>query len=323
MLRDPGPLSVHGLAAILLAATAACSSPLPSFEQQRAADHNRVGSEAFRRGDLETAAAHFERALESARATSDRVAETTAENNLGMVFEARGDDDAALAHFDAALRRAAPGQFGDEGDEHALGAWSASLNRSRLLLRRGDLALAEEAVGVASEAAERIGSLVTRAAVLKQEGLILRAAGRSAEALSRAREALRLYQIGEDTPESRAGRADTHLLIGRLLREGGDPVLAVASFGAAATVAERVPDRALRATAFTSIADTLEQLGHLDDARLRYRMAFDEYRYSGDVGRAEEVARALLRLAEAQHRKDHRKEAEALLAMLSRPPEGD
>ncbi len=305
------------LALSLALATACSSSSLPSFEARRAADHDRVGTEAFRKGDLETAEVHFERALELARSLGDAAAEAGACNSLGVLEEARGDADAALARFDAALRIAAPD--GSIDAAAAAGAWSASLNRSRVLLGRGEVEAAEDALGVATAAAELLDTRAARAAVKKQEGLVLRRSGRPADALARAREALRLYQIGEDSAEARAGRADAHLLVGRLLREGGDPVLAVASFRAAADVATRVPDPALRARALRAIATTLEELGHLEDARHRYRIAYDAARAANDPAGAEDAARGLLRIADRQRRADRREEAEALLAAVETP----
>jgi tetratricopeptide (TPR) repeat protein len=292
---------------------------------RRAEDHNRIGGESFRRGDLESAALHFEQALEHAKSVADRLRQVDALNNLGIVHESLGDASKALEYYDAALALATAGggDGGPFGGRYELGVFSAGLNRARVLLGRGDLLASEAALAEAEAAADEIGSRITRAACSKQRALLLQAQGDLEAALDRAREAARLYEIVPRDPASLAGLADARLVLGRLFRARGDAVAAVAEFHAAAETAREVSDRTLIAVALESIAEVLEEQGRLEDAELRYRMALDVNRRIPNLERARRDVAALRRVGEAQGDPALVAECDVLLAELERDGAGD
>lgn len=295
----------------------ACSAPQVSFEDQRAADHNRAGSMAVRKGELSRAALHFEQALEHARALADRRQQVDALNNLGIVHETLGERDRALEFYVEALEMARLEQDDDPFfTTYQDGVFSAALNRSRLLLHRGEIEAARSSLEEARLAADALGTRITRAAVRKQQALQTDAEGEPEAALELAREAGRLYEISPGSAENIVGLADTRLILGRLLAAQGDDIGAIAEYRAAARLAKEVSDRTLTAVALEATANSLARLGHLDDARIRYQMALDVNRRIPNVSRSRRNLLALREIGVRQQRADLIRECDELLELL-------
>jgi tetratricopeptide (TPR) repeat protein len=268
--------------AVLLAAAcvvaAGCSAPpQPSFADLRAEQYNRAGVEALRRGDLDAAALHFERALESARALDDRAAEVDALNNLGAVHETLGDRERALELYDGALAVLDSGarEFVAGDDWHPRGALATYLNRSRLLLAAGRVGEADAQLALASEVGADLGTRAARAAVQRQRAILSETLGDRGSALAEAAEAARLYGASERSWESLAGDCDVRLILGRCYLADDDPAAAVREFKQAERLAKEISDRTLIALALEGTGDALLALGHADDARVHYTAAFE------------------------------------------------
>lgn len=300
------PIEVRHSRLFPLLVVLACSAPSPHFETRRGENHNRYGSAAFREGDLASASRHFELALEHARTRSDVRRQVDSLNNLGIVNETLGEADAALWFYDQALSLAEPeGRSPDPfAQRYDLGVFSASINRSRLFLNRGDIAAAASALELASGAASEIGSRVTRAACQKQRALLEQKSGNLALGLYYAREAERLYEICDSTPENLAGLADARLVLGKLLEDTGKPIEAIAKYREVADLGSSISDGGLAAIAQEAIADTLVGLGHLEDARLRYQLALDANRKLQDHRRARRNVLSMRQIAERLLRRD-------------------
>ncbi|MBI4881390.1 MAG: tetratricopeptide repeat protein [Planctomycetes bacterium] len=305
-------------AALALLALCSCAGPEPSFADSRAADHNRAGAGALRGGDLIAAKLHFTRALEHATALADRPRQVDALNNLGILDETMGLTEEALAFYERALALADParGQAGPFAEKYLQGVYSASLNRSRLLLAAGDAAGARVSLDLAADAAAEIGSRVARASCQKQRALLELEAGEAEQALDLAREAVRLLEISPDSAANVAALADARLVLGRLLERQGDRIGAIAQYNEAAELARRVSDRTLTAVALEAIARALATLGHLEDAALRYRMAFDVNWRIPHLARARQNVLALKGLAQQLERSDLARECDELLAEI-------
>jgi len=298
----------------------ACAAPRPSFQDRRAADHNRIGAQSFQQGDLTTAALHFERALEIARGLADRRQHVDALNNLGIVNETLGQAEPALQFYERSLELASSEANLDEDDplftRYELGIYSAALNRSRLLLNLGRLDESEQSLELASAAAAELGSRITRANCQKQRALLEQKLGRTASAFDLAREAVRLYEISDDNAANIAGLADATLILGRLLLEQGEPIDAIAKFRSANRLARQVSDRTLMAVSLELIGQTLVELGHLEDAELPYRMALDVNRRIPHAARARRNVVALLDVGQRLERADLIRECQELLAEI-------
>ncbi|MFH0943841.1 MAG: tetratricopeptide repeat protein [Planctomycetota bacterium] len=312
-------------APILLLACA-CSSPTPSFEDRRAADHNRIGAEAFQRGELGDAALHFEQALEYARGLADRRQQIDALNNIGIVHETLGQTGKALEFYEQSLEMAAPHSGGDDEDPfftpYHMGTFSASLNRSRVLLNQGRLEESRAALDAAAAAASEIGSHITRAACQKQRALLEQELGNNERAFDLAREAVRLYEISEYSAANLAGLADARLILGRLLQEQGELVKAITEFRSASRLARKISDRTLTAVALESIARALADSGHLEDARVPYEMALDVNRLIPNTSRARRNVLALREIGERLERVDLVQEYDLLLSELEQEEDG-
>ena len=313
------------LAPLLLLAFS-CSSPTPSFQDRRAEDHNRIGAEAFQHGDLNTAALHFEQALEFARGLADRRQQIDALNNIGIVHETLGEADKALEFYQQSLELAAPRSGGNEEDPfftaYHLGVFSASLNSSRVLLNQGELEEARTSLDAAATAASEIGSHITRAACQKQRALLEQELGNSGRAYDLAREAVRLYEISEFSAANLAGLADARLILGRQMEVRGELVKAITEYREASRLAMKISDRTLTAVALESIARALVESGHLQDARLPYEMALDVNRLIPNTSRARRNILALREIGERLERVDLVQEYDSLLSELEQDEDG-
>ena len=309
---------------LLLCLPQACSAPRPSFEDRRAADHNRVGVQAFQQGELTTAALHFEQALEYARGLADRRQQVDALNNLGIVNETLGGVEAALEYYEQSLDLASPEANVARDDplftRYELGIYSAALNRSRLLLNLGRLEASDQSLLIAEQAAAEVGSRITRASCRKQRALLEQNRGRTDRAFELARESVRLYEVSEYGAANIAGLADAQLILGRLLLEQGKAVEAIAEFRSAHRLARQVSDRTLMAVSLELIGQTLTELGHLEDAELPYRMALDVNRRIPHTSRARRNIMALLDIGERQERADLIREFQELLSEIDTAP---
>ncbi len=296
--------------ALLPLFAAACSSPAPSFADRRPEQHNRMGVDSLRRGDLASAAVHFEQALDLGRALDDRRQQVNALNNLGIVQESLGNLAPALLRYDQALALAPLAEFPQ-------GVFAAELNRSRVLLSNGDVKAATAALGHAEEVGDTIGSRIARAQCLAQRAAITEESGDDARAIELAREAARLFEVSGDEFASRLGEADARLRAGRLLSKQGDRIKAIDELGAAHRLAQDVADRGLIAASLSAMGEALERSGFLDDARVRYQLAFDVNRRIPNVRRALENVEALERIAKAQGKADQAEEARRLRAEIA------
>lgn len=263
--------SLRGGLCVLVAIHAiGCSSPQPSFEDKRAQYHLRVGADAFRRGDLNAAALGFERALEVARGLADERTEADALLQLGSVFDTLGNSARAAELYDEGIASAERGE-----SPYDRGMLAGHLNRARQCVAANELEQAVTHIDAARAAAERIGGRSERAAVLRHEAIVLERQSRWDDAADRANEAEQLDALAPRSPETLAGRADAHLILGRVLRAKGDAVAAVTHFKEAERLARELSDRTLIAMALESSGTTLFEQGRFADARVFFRRAFD------------------------------------------------
>ncbi len=283
----------RGLCALALAQALGCSAPQPSFEDKRAQYHLRVGVDAYRRGDFRAASLGFERALEVARGLSDERSEADALLQLGSVFDTLGDAPRAMELYDEGIAVA------ERGDApYDRGVLAGHLNRARQCATSGTLEDAVKHIEAARAAAERIGGRTERAAVLRHEAIVLERQSRFDDAADRANEAEQLDALAPRSPESLAGRADAHLILGRVLRAKGDAVGAVGQFKAAERLARELSDRTLIALALESSGATLFDQGRFEDARGFFRRAFDVNVRIPRADRARANVESLKRIAE-------------------------
>lgn len=295
-----------------------CQNAEPSFDKQLAEEHNRLGGVAMRQGKLGGAERHFKTALSLSRSKSNLRTEADALNNLGLVYETMGSPDRALIHYDQALAAAMP--EGSDSDPFTLqyfpGIFAASLNRTRVLLHEDELNLAIISLKEAYAASDEMGSMTSRATCRKMESLILVQAGDSQEALIAAKEAARLFEIADRTAARTAGLADARLIVGRLQRQQGNSLDAIESFHDAGRLARDIFSRTLVAISLQEIAATLADLGHLDDAVIRYQMALEETRRIPDMARSRHNIEALRSIAERLGRRDLLMECDEALQEL-------
>ncbi len=282
---------------VLLLALGACRAPSqPSFESQRAADHNRHARQAIDRGDLDVARRHVELALARATERDDRRREAEARSLLARLVELSGDAEPAEDHYSAALRLAQGETSGAATYDD--GVLEAALGRARVRAARGDPGGAVDDLDLADRAAERLGSRSALAAVRLGRATVLHQQGDRLGAFKAAREASRLFEIAGDADGDLRGRAAARILLGRLMREEGDPVASIQELRVAARSAAKVRDPDLEGRALEEIGGVLEELGHLQDARLHYRRAVELLRRSPRADAPRSALASLARVSE-------------------------
>jgi tetratricopeptide (TPR) repeat protein len=311
--------------AVLMALAAlGCSSPEPTYDDRRALDHTRAGSEAFLRGDPAAAALHFERALELARALGDRRAQSDALNNLGIVNEAIGRLDEARALYEAARVAAQPeSQLSDTFvTPHWPGVLATNLNLARLALAQGDIDSAASALDSARGAAAEIDTDEARVDVLKQDALVqLARDGGGEAALEPALEAVGLAGGLERGAANIAREADARLVLGRVWLQRGEHALALDEALRAAELARSVSDRGLVAAALEALGDAYEAQGRFTEARERYELALDVHTRAPNPTRARRALERLAALAKSEGRADLVAAFEARVVELQRAAE--
>ncbi len=255
-----------------------CSSPAPSFVDQRAANHNRAGAEAFQRGDLEAAALHFERALELGAALADRPAQADARNNLGIVYESIGRLEDAGRMYTEALQLSRPDSRRRDAfvQEYPGGVLAAALNLTRIATVEGDFDKARTALQDAEGAARELATGEAKVDVAKQRAALAAAErGAAADVLDLAEAAVKAAERLEQSAANRVRQADAHIVLARVLLARGAVERALSAANTAAQLARAGSERSLIAVGLELLAEIDVAAGRYTEARERLALALD------------------------------------------------
>jgi putative nucleotidyltransferase with HDIG domain len=152
------------------------------------------------RGDLSSALAHYERALQAFEAAGDERGCALAYNNLGMVSADRELWDAADAHYRECLRVTEA-----IGDVHLRGI--ALINRTEVFLARREYAAARRDAELAMGIFDQLGAMRHKSDAYKIVGIVYRETGQPALAEARLRAAVALaVSAGSLLEEAEASR---------------------------------------------------------------------------------------------------------------------
>ena len=263
-----------------------------------------------------------ELAVDSARATGERVVEATALVALGRTRLALGDHDAATRHLESALR-VADGDIvavpvlrllgqsamlrGDTAE--ALALYGRSVTAAERVDDRDNLCWAHYRVGQAlrateqldqalvhlgkaQELAQQLGNGATHAASLAEIGAIHRDRGDHSTAFAYCEQAL---AIAEASPDLLAA-AQVCVTLSQISAERRQFAAAVAYGRRGVLILRGTQNLAARAGALSACADALHGSGEPDEAALTWRRAADLYDYAGAVGRAALLRRRAARV---------------------------
>ena len=248
---------------------------------------NNLGIIEWSRGDLESAAARFERAALLNRSAGAVRREAAAWVNLGIVAAQRGQRASAAAHYDRALElyRRVGDRRGEASVFNSYGtlAWSA-----------GNVAHSGEMHERALAIRREIGDRHNEAASLNNLGTVAMARGEVDRAEALYEQSLAIRRELED----RAGTASTLANLGQLAVERGDLKTAERRLAEALAAFEDLGRRVEQARVLRNLAEVAEARGRLDEAATVLSSATERCREAGDPF-CEGQSRASLAVIEA------------------------
>jgi tetratricopeptide (TPR) repeat protein len=237
-----------------------------SFESRKAHAMNELGLTEYRRGELKTALVHFQRALQHAEATDNRIEALRAHVNIGQILTEQNHVEEAGPHFDKALRIAR-----DMDDD--LGLYNAleASGRYRYTLGRYDEAeaLYQEAMKIAG----RQETPVYTARLLNNLGVVYEATGRRELAVEKFNYALTLFENlkGIDALEGRGSVCNN---LAAIREDQGRYQEAWNLLANSLTCYQQVGAREALVTCHANMGRLLEKWGKTSDALLRYERAY-------------------------------------------------
>ncbi len=212
-----------------LVCSAEGGSPATSLEADIV---SHLGIATHEAGDLDTAGAHYERALDIARRRGDARCEGRALGSLAIVHHERGRFEDAQTHYEWALRLLR--RVGDARSEAVF-----LCNLGDLHYEQGRLGEAQRHYERARCSLDEIGDQRLVGVVVGNLGAVLQEQGALDAALERRREAVRTLAAAGD----RRLAAVFQGYVGEVLHERGDLAGADLAYGVAVDVLDRLGDR--------------------------------------------------------------------------------
>ena len=245
---------------------------------------NVAAAGQFALGDLGSARAGFERALELARRFGDQLMMARCANNLGNVAYYAGDHAGALHHYSQAARL-----FEQIG---SLSGTAESWHNTAVVLReQGNLAAAQEAADKAMEAAERLGDPRTLGWTLGGRGETDAMQGDLRLGRARAQRAVELARENYD----RLTEIDSMRVLAYIARRQGERERAVELAKAAASLAAGAGSPWMLAKTHQELGHSLQQAGLKQDANAAMDIAVTAFERTGAHSRAAAIRAARAR----------------------------
>lgn len=221
-------------------------------------------------GDLYTLLGEYPSALQAYEAAA--AARTAAddlgrlEHKLGQVYERRGNWESAESHYCAALERLRPSE---QPAELAL----LNVDRSRVVYRRGDLALAQALGQEALALAQAAADLPAEAQAHNTLGILARQSGQTEAAHAHLERSLAQAEASGNA----AARVAALNNLAHLLESEGEAAQALALLDQALALCSREGDRHREAALHNHRADILHRAGHNDAAMNSLKQAVAIY----------------------------------------------
>jgi tetratricopeptide (TPR) repeat protein len=237
-----------------------------SYESRKAHVMNELGLSDYRKGDLQTALVYFQRALQHAEATDNRVEAVRAHVNIGQVLTDQDHVEASGPHFETALRIAR-----DLDDDLALFDALEAMGKHRYIQNRyGDAeALYDEAFKIAKTLEPRD----CKARILNDLGVVYEATGRREEALESFHHALFLFENLKGTV-ALEGRGSVANNLAAIREKQGQFQEAWNYLTNSLTCYQQLGDGEALVTCHSNMGRLLESWGKNSDALLRYERAY-------------------------------------------------
>ncbi len=252
-------------------------------------------------GDYEKAARHLERSVEMAREAGDQQGLKTRLNSLGGLYLRLEQPDKALEHLREALPIAR--NLSDYRTEASILANIGDAYRTQGNNQEAASALRE---GLAVAGEHDLAELEVN--ILSKLGVTYAAMGNYPQALGHFRQAIATVQEAPPSEPKAVTLVRDYNRMGRLLREIGDPVAAVALHQSAVEEARRAGLPKLVAASEAELAQAGEEIGDGSSAHLRslqvqgLRRMSDRLLSHGFTEMAAQVRRQAARLEEESSR---------------------